>query len=64
MCVSLPVALSCHQAVETLEVNQTLNELCIGLLESVLLKFRSAGDKNAVHAMLITGAKLLALYSR
>ncbi|XP_041477086.1 Hermansky-Pudlak syndrome 1 protein homolog [Lytechinus variegatus] len=51
------------EALETLEVNQTLNELCIGLLESVLLKFKSAGDKNAAHAMLITGAKLLQLYS-
>ena len=38
--------------------------MCISLLENVLQKLKGAGDKNAVHAMVIVHAKLLALYSR
>ncbi|XP_038064271.1 Hermansky-Pudlak syndrome 1 protein homolog [Patiria miniata] len=51
------------EAIERLQVNQTVNEICIGALETVLRKFRSVGEKYAVHAMLMVDAKLLALYS-
>ncbi|XP_072177904.1 BLOC-3 complex member HPS1-like [Diadema setosum] len=51
------------EALERLTVNHTLSEYCIGQLKSVILKFQAAGDKNAVHAIFITGAKVLSLYS-
>ena len=52
------------QAIERLQVNQTVNEICISALETVLRKLRAVGEKYAVHAMLMVDAKLLALYSR
>ena len=45
-------------------MNQTVNEICISALETVLRKLRAVGEKYAVHAMLMVDAKLLALYSR
>ncbi|XP_071792643.1 BLOC-3 complex member HPS1-like [Asterias amurensis] len=51
------------EAIERLQVNQTVNEICISALETVLRKLRAVGEKYAVHAMLMVDAKLLALYS-
>ncbi|XP_033125489.1 Hermansky-Pudlak syndrome 1 protein homolog [Anneissia japonica] len=51
------------EAIERLQVNQGVNEMCINLLETTLKKMHSMGDKYALHTMLLVNAKLLALFS-
>ncbi|XP_071948590.1 BLOC-3 complex member HPS1-like isoform X2 [Antedon mediterranea] len=51
------------EAIERLQVNQGVNEMCINLLELTLKKMGSNGEKNAMHTMLLVNAKLLALFS-
>lgn len=52
------------EAVERIHVNQSLSEMSISLLNSVLATTRNRSDQNAVHALLLVNTKLLALYSR
>ncbi|XP_070539470.1 BLOC-3 complex member HPS1-like [Ptychodera flava] len=51
------------EAVERLHVGQSLNELCINILEMSLNKMKAGGERYPIHALLTVNAKLLALYS-
>lgn len=51
-------------AIEKIQVNQSLSEMSISLLNTALTMTRNGSDQNAVHALLIVDTKLLALYSR
>ncbi|XP_074643751.1 BLOC-3 complex member HPS1-like [Tubulanus polymorphus] len=51
------------EAIERLHVSPVLNVTCIELLETTLMKMKSAGDKHALHSLLLVNSKLLGLYS-
>ncbi|XP_021378394.1 Hermansky-Pudlak syndrome 1 protein homolog isoform X2 [Mizuhopecten yessoensis] len=51
------------EAVERLQVNQTVNVKCMELLESAINKIQKSGEKATHHALLVVNSKLLSLYS-
>ncbi|XP_031563022.1 Hermansky-Pudlak syndrome 1 protein homolog [Actinia tenebrosa] len=51
------------EAVERINVNQTLSEMAMNLLNTALSTVKNKSDQNAVHALLLVNTKLFALYS-
>ncbi|XP_033757582.1 Hermansky-Pudlak syndrome 1 protein homolog [Pecten maximus] len=51
------------EAIERLQVNQTVNVKCMELLEAAINKIQKSGEKATLHALLIINSKLLSLYS-
>ncbi|XP_069140032.1 BLOC-3 complex member HPS1-like [Argopecten irradians] len=51
------------EAIERLQVNQTVNVKCMELLEAAINKIQKSGEKTTHHSLLIVNSKLLSLYS-